>query len=244
MARTRRTDGIPRPSTPTPEEGVLSPSWEEEASCVCVGTSCSWSGTPSETRQSARECVTHTYATGNPLSPQPRDCHVLLRNTQTRRAARKFKFHGEGVLARGRRAEKPPFARVLPRPTHQTSRCGAGVNHYERQMIDSTLPRGVTAVVLHGARRGVVAMANRRTPKIPQMHAFHVTQPHVRTMPSNVRRRGHGVRRRRSAVRHRDGAASHDVHDDAEDHNGRDHGCFHGHGHGRDIVRVVRARVI
>ena len=45
-----------------------------------------------------------------------------------RRAARKFKFHVEGVLARGRRAEKPPFARVLPRPTHQTSRCDAGVN--------------------------------------------------------------------------------------------------------------------
>ena len=124
-----------------------------------------------------------------------------------RRAARKFKFHVEGVLARGRRAEKPPFARVLPRPTHQTSRCDAGVNRDERQTIDTTPPRGVTAVVVHGARRGVVAMANRRTPKIPQMRACHVTQPHVRTMPSNVRCRGHGVRRRRSAVRHRDGAA-------------------------------------
>ena len=33
-----------------------------------------------------------------------------------RRAARKFKFHVEGVLARGRRAEKPPLARALPRP--------------------------------------------------------------------------------------------------------------------------------
>ena len=132
-----------------------------------------------------------------------------------RRAARKFKFHVEGVLARGRRAEKPPFARVLPRPTHQTSRCDAGVNRDERQTIDTTPPRGVTAVVVHGARRGVVATANRRTPKIPQMRACHVTQPHMRTMSSNVRRRGHGVRRRRSAVRHRDGAASHDVHDDA-----------------------------
>ena len=100
-----------------------------------------------------------------------------------RRAAHKFKFHVEGVLARGRRAEKPPFARVLPRPTHQTSRCDAGVNREERQTIDTKPPRGVTAVVVHGARRGVVAMANRRTPKIPRIRACHVTQTHVRTMP-------------------------------------------------------------
>ena len=33
-----------------------------------------------------------------------------------RRTDRKFKFHVEGVLARGRRAEKPPLARALPRP--------------------------------------------------------------------------------------------------------------------------------
>ena len=105
-----------------------------------------------------------------------------------RRAARKFKFHVEGVLARGQRAEKPPFARVLPRPTHQTSRCDAGVNRDERQTIDTTPPRGVTAVVVHGARRGVVAMANRRTPKIPRMRACHVTQTHVRTMPSTIKR--------------------------------------------------------
>ena len=33
-----------------------------------------------------------------------------------RRPARKLKFYVEGVPARGRRAEKPPLARALPRP--------------------------------------------------------------------------------------------------------------------------------
>ena len=121
--------------------------------------------------------VTLVVRVGTAILNSSRDhCRGIVR-----RAARKFKFHVEGVLARGRRAEKPPFARVLPRPTHQTSRCDAGVNRDERQTIDTTPPRGVTAVVVHGARRGVVAMANRRTPRSPQVRACHVPQPHVRT---------------------------------------------------------------
>ena len=76
-----------------------------------------------------------------------------------RRAARKFKFHVEGVLARGRRAEKPPFARALSRPTNQTSRCDAVMNRDERQTIDTGLghndarrqsrSRGQLQILLH-----------------------------------------------------------------------------------------------
>ena len=245
-----RTCGSEQESHPRrrlPEWHVRTANRGGVARCNVVPSRCS-----SQTRRSGRLSPRAACALAN-ISQACYVCRVgtaILNSGRdhyrgiVRRAACKFKLHDEGVLARWRRAEKPPVARVLPRPTHQTSQCDAGVNRDERQTIDTTPPRGVRAVVVHGARRGVVAMANRRTPKIPRMRACHVTQTHVRTMPSNMRRRGHGVRRRRSAVRHRDGAASHDVHDDAEDHNGRGHGRFHGHGHGRNVVRVVRARVI
>ena len=62
----------------------MEPSWGE-ASCVCVSTPCSWSGTTSEqARQIARECVTHHIRHKKPpLSPAPRQSCIAYSNTKT-----------------------------------------------------------------------------------------------------------------------------------------------------------------
>jgi hypothetical protein len=114
----------------------------------------------------ARRAPWEMRAQGQSCSVSRERCHVAILNSSrdhrrgfVRHAARKLKFHVEGVLARGRRAEKPPFARALSRPTNQTSRCDAVMNRDERQTIDTGLghndarrqsrSRGQLQILLH-----------------------------------------------------------------------------------------------
>ena len=98
--------------------GVLGPSWKEEASCVFVGTSCSWSETPSETRQIARECVTlHIRHKNPPLSPAPRLSRIATQYTDVFSSCWLLESAGFWVdsgLSLPARADYDPRTGVMP----------------------------------------------------------------------------------------------------------------------------------
>ena len=107
-------------------------------------------------------------------------------------------WEGSRAGAKSREAPTRTSARALPHLTRRTSRCDAAMNRDERQNDSTQHHRGVTAVAVHGARRGVVAMANRGTPKTtPCMPCVATPRAHGDTR--RTWRSGHGVRRQRSA---------------------------------------------
>ena len=159
----------------------------------------------------ARRAPWEMRAQGQSCCVSRERCHVAILNSSRdhrrgfvrRVAARKLKFHVKRILARGRRAEKPPLARALHRPTPRTSRCDAVMNRDERQRFDTTpLRRNSSRSARHTTRRG----CDGEPPNAPRSpRAWHVSQPRVRTMMvsnvSYVVLMAFGVRVRHSASR-------------------------------------------